>query len=108
MSRAERMDRYLRRTLNALEDDGFDIYEDERYRDRRFRAVAMKEQGFGLGSQELIFVFSRSSRLTADMLDDFVDDAYEYAKEARKATWPIGLGNLLWVYAVALTEEASD
>jgi hypothetical protein len=106
MPRKQRIDEYISETLDLLEDDRFEVYEDEPYQGKRLRAVAVK--GVGLGSQELVFVFARFTQLTYDKLEDFVDDAYAYARQNRKASWPIGMNNLLWVYPVALAQEATD
>lgn len=108
MSREKRIDAYLQESLDLLEDDRFEVFEDERYDDIRFRAVAIKNQRVGIGSQELVFVFARFTKLTLDQMEDFVDDAYAYAKESRQASLPVGMNNLLWVYPVALAEEATD
>jgi hypothetical protein len=108
MSRGKRIDAYLQETLELLEDDRFDVFEGERYEGRRFRAIATKVQGFRFGSQELVFVFARFAQLTDDKLQDFIETAFAYAKETRRSTWPLGLNNVLWVYPVALAEEATD
>ncbi len=108
MSREKQIDAYLQETLELLEDDRFGVFEGERYEGRRFRAVATKVQGYGLGSQELVFVFAKFAQLTDHKMEDFIETAFAYAKETRRSTWPLGLNNLLWVYPVALAEEATD
>src|SRR5262245_9995916 len=105
MSLQKRIDRYLQETLDLLEGDGFEIFENERYLDGTFPAVAAKLRSVGIGTQELVFVFATFTRLTDKKMQDFTDDAYAYAKETRKAGNPV---STLWVYPVALAEEATD
>jgi hypothetical protein len=103
---ADRIDKYLRDKLNLLEDEGFRVSEDVRFDGKTFRAVATRSRSRGIGgTEELILVFASFKRLTVEKLDAFTADAYDYAKGVRKSSPPLGL---LWAYAVALAEEASD
>jgi hypothetical protein len=108
MSAAQRIDDYLDESLELLEDDGFEIFEDERFRGREFCAVAVKIKSMGTGHRELVFVFAMFRRLTDSKLEEFTRDAYDYAERKRRSSWPVGVNNMLWVYPVALAEEFSD
>ena len=107
MSRVkDRIDDYLRDKLDQLEGDRFRVIEDEEFDGKTFRAVARRTRNVGIGgTEELIFVFASFTRLTSDKLADFTDDAYAYGKGTRKTSGPLGM---LWVFPVALAEEASD
>jgi hypothetical protein len=108
MSAAQRIDDYLDETLENLEDDGFEVFEDARYRGRDFEAVATRTKGMGTGHHDLVFVFAMFRRLTESKLEEFTRDAYDYAERNRGSSWPVGINNMLWVYPVALAEEFSD
>ena len=108
MSASKRIEDYLEETLDALEDDDFEVVEDERHAGTKFRAAAFKTGAYGIAKRELVFVFKKFTRLNADKLEEFVDDAYSYANQTRRSTWALGISNLLWVYAVALAEEVTE
>jgi hypothetical protein len=105
------IDRYLEDTLDAFEDDRFDIDEDVRWEGIKFRAVAesCKRTGlFGESEHETSVVFKKFETLSRDKLLDFAGDAREFVLANRLSRGRLGRTALVYIVPVALVGRAND
>jgi hypothetical protein len=104
------MERWLKRACNRLEETGFVISDDVKFKGQVYPIVARRSR-FDLskfGYSEEFFVFGDFDRLGAKEFRAFSAGAFRYAKRHRVNPLPCGFFESVWCFCVAITDEVSD